>query len=191
MARPGANRLAREVDSGDLMSLNDHCCFPSHPHWRQPANLCLLLPFGYNRFQRRRSIQGLPPKSLKSAANRSKEFQSVMEVVPNLTDSRLEYRAGPHQATVIARWSVDPADAKAFDVLVVLIENRERVIAKEELMELVWPDQFVEEANLTVQVSALRRALGEKKDERRFIVTVPGRRLPVRRRCAKRRCQTR
>src|SRR5688572_33045003 len=68
-----------------------------------------------------------------------------------------------------------PLNAKAFDLLVVLIENRERVIAKEELMELVWRDQFVEEANLTVQISALRRILGEKKDEHRFIVTVPGR----------------
>lgn len=68
-----------------------------------------------------------------------------------------------------------PLNAKAFDLLVVLIENRERVIAKEELMELVWRDQLVEEANLTVQVSALRKALGEKKDEHRFIVTVPGR----------------
>ena len=64
---------------------------------------------------------------------------------------------------------------KAFDLLVVLLENRDRVIAKEELMELVWRDQFVEEANLTVQISALRKALGEKKDEHRFIVTVPGR----------------
>lgn len=58
-----------------------------------------------------------------------------------------------------------PLNAKAFDLLVVLIENRGRVIAKDELMELVWPEQFVEEANLTVQVSALRKALREKKDE--------------------------
>lgn len=68
-----------------------------------------------------------------------------------------------------------PLHAKAFDLLVVLIENRARVIAKEELMELVWRDQYVEEANLTVQISVLRKALGEKKDEHRFIVTVPGR----------------
>ncbi len=72
-----------------------------------------------------------------------------------------------------ARRSV-PLNAKAFDLLVVLIENRERVIAKEELMELVWRDQFVEEANLAVQISTLRKALGEKKGEHRYIVTVPG-----------------
>ena len=68
-----------------------------------------------------------------------------------------------------------PLHGKAFDLLVVLLENRERVIAREELMELVWRDQFVEEANLTVQISALRKTLGEKKEEHRFIVTVSGR----------------
>lgn len=68
-----------------------------------------------------------------------------------------------------------PLNAKALDLLVVLIENRGRILAKDELMELVWPNQYVEEANLTVQISALRKALGEKKDEHRFIVTVPGR----------------
>ena len=68
-----------------------------------------------------------------------------------------------------------PLNAKAFDLLLVLIENREQVISKEELMELVWREQFVEEANLTVQISALRKALGEKKDDHRFILTMPGR----------------
>jgi DNA-binding winged helix-turn-helix (wHTH) protein len=61
-----------------------------------------------------------------------------------------------------------PLNAKSFDLLVVLIENRGRVIAKEELMELVWRDQFVEESNLTVQISGLRKVLGEKKAEHRF-----------------------
>jgi len=68
-----------------------------------------------------------------------------------------------------------PLNAKAFDLLVALLENRERVIAKEELIELVWQGQFVEEANLAVQISTLRKILGEKKGEHRFIVTVPGR----------------
>ena len=65
--------------------------------------------------------------------------------------------------------------AKAFDLLVVLVESGGRVLGKDELMELIWRDQFVEEANLAVQISTLRKALGEHKDEHRFIVTVPGR----------------
>jgi DNA-binding winged helix-turn-helix (wHTH) protein/TolB-like protein/tetratricopeptide (TPR) repeat protein len=64
--------------------------------------------------------------------------------------------------------------AKAFDMLVVLIENGGRLIGKDEFFSRVWPDQIVEESNLTVQVSAIRKALGEQRDNRRYIVTVPG-----------------
>src|SRR5215471_6672979 len=61
---------------------------------------------------------------------------------------------------------------KAFDVLLVLVQNGMRLTAKEELMSKVWPDSFVEEANLTVTVSALRKALGETTDGKRYIETV-------------------
>ena len=64
---------------------------------------------------------------------------------------------------------------KAFDMLLVLVENRGRLLEKEVLMNEVWPDSFVEEANLTVNISALRRALGESPNEHRYIVTIPGR----------------
>jgi DNA-binding winged helix-turn-helix (wHTH) protein/TolB-like protein/Flp pilus assembly protein TadD len=64
--------------------------------------------------------------------------------------------------------------AKAFDMLVVLIENGGRLIGKDEFFSRVWPDQIVEESNLTVQVSAIRKALGEHRDNPRYIVTVPG-----------------
>jgi DNA-binding winged helix-turn-helix (wHTH) protein/TolB-like protein/Flp pilus assembly protein TadD len=64
--------------------------------------------------------------------------------------------------------------AKAFDTLVVLVENGGRLVGKDELFTRVWPDQIVEESNLAVHVSAIRKALGEKKDNSRYIVTVPG-----------------
>jgi len=64
--------------------------------------------------------------------------------------------------------------AKAFDVLVVLIENGGRLIGKDELFSRVWPDLIVEESNLTVQVSAIRRALGDNRDNPHYIITVPG-----------------
>ncbi len=63
---------------------------------------------------------------------------------------------------------------KAFDLLLALIENRGQVVRKEELLETVWANQFVEENNLTVHISALRKIFGEKKGEHQFIVTVPG-----------------
>jgi serine/threonine-protein kinase len=64
--------------------------------------------------------------------------------------------------------------AKAFDMLVVLIENGGRLVDKDELFRRVWPDQIVEESNLTVQVSAIRKALGERRERPAYIVTVPG-----------------
>ncbi|HYJ85742.1 MAG TPA: tetratricopeptide repeat protein [Pyrinomonadaceae bacterium] len=64
--------------------------------------------------------------------------------------------------------------AKAFDMLVVLIENGGRLVGKDDLFSRVWPDQIVEESNLTVQVSAIRKALGERKENPHYITTVPG-----------------
>ncbi|MDQ3747508.1 MAG: transcriptional regulator, partial [Acidobacteriota bacterium] len=65
-------------------------------------------------------------------------------------------------------------NAKAFDVLVFLAENAGRILSKEEIMNAVWENQFVEEANLAVQISALRKALGERTDEPRLLATIPG-----------------
>ncbi len=65
--------------------------------------------------------------------------------------------------------------AKAFDTLLALIENRDRVVEKDELIKKVWPDTFVEEINLTVNISALRKALGESPTDHRYIVTAPRR----------------
>jgi Tol biopolymer transport system component/DNA-binding winged helix-turn-helix (wHTH) protein len=64
---------------------------------------------------------------------------------------------------------------KAFDILLVLIQNHGRVIGKDELMRLVWPETTVEENNLTRNISSLRKALDERPTEHRYIVTVPGR----------------
>ncbi|HEY7544821.1 MAG TPA: winged helix-turn-helix domain-containing protein, partial [Blastocatellia bacterium] len=65
--------------------------------------------------------------------------------------------------------------SKAFDLLVVLVENRGRLVEKETLYQRVWTDQIVEESNLTVQMSAIRKALGERKENPRYIATVSGR----------------
>ena len=60
--------------------------------------------------------------------------------------------------------------ARAFDVLLALIERRDRVVGKNELFELVWPGVLVEENNLQVHISALRKLLGPQA-----IATIPGR----------------
>jgi DNA-binding winged helix-turn-helix (wHTH) protein/Tol biopolymer transport system component len=64
---------------------------------------------------------------------------------------------------------------KAFDLLIYLVERHGRLITKTELLRAVWPDTFVEEANLTYTVSAVRRALGDSQDGERYIQTVPTR----------------
>ena len=64
---------------------------------------------------------------------------------------------------------------KVFDILLELVQNGGRVVEKKELMEKVWPDSFVEEANLTQHISTLRKKLAQHSERDRYILTVPGR----------------
>ena len=68
-----------------------------------------------------------------------------------------------------------PLTPKSFDTLLVLVQNRDRVLDKSEVMRLVWPDTVVEEANLAQHVFTLRKTLGDSPDGARFIATVPKR----------------
>jgi DNA-binding winged helix-turn-helix (wHTH) protein/tetratricopeptide (TPR) repeat protein len=65
--------------------------------------------------------------------------------------------------------------AKTFELLLSLIRHRHETTLKEVLLQEVWPGTFVEESNLTQHISMLRKALGEAPQDRRYIVTVPGR----------------
>ncbi|HUG43740.1 MAG TPA: FlgO family outer membrane protein [Acidobacteriota bacterium] len=62
---------------------------------------------------------------------------------------------------------------KVFDTLLALVESPERVVAKEELMKLLWPTTFVEEANITQNISVLRRLLKDSPSKPGFIETIP------------------
>lgn len=64
---------------------------------------------------------------------------------------------------------------KTFDLLLLLVEHRDRVLSKEELMQSLWPGQFVEESNLTQHIFLLRKALSRHESGTRIIETVPGR----------------
>jgi eukaryotic-like serine/threonine-protein kinase len=63
---------------------------------------------------------------------------------------------------------------KVFDTLVYLVRNHGRLLTKDELLKEVWPDTFVEEVNLAVNISTLRKVLGEGPQEGRYIATVSG-----------------
>jgi DNA-binding winged helix-turn-helix (wHTH) protein len=64
---------------------------------------------------------------------------------------------------------------KVFDTLLHLVEHAGESFSKEALMQAVWPDTIVEENNLNQNISTLRRLLGEKRGENRYIATIPGR----------------
>ena len=90
------------------------------------------------------------------------------------------YEFGPFRVDALRRLLLREGNpvrlpAKAFEILLVLLEEKGRLVEKDELMRRVWPDAVVEENNLTVNMSALRRSLTESPGEHRYVVTVPGR----------------
>lgn len=95
-------------------------------------------------------------------------------------DSQVIYEFGPYRfdgakRLLLRDGEVVPLTPKCFEILLVLLENSGQIVGKEDLMKRVWPDSFVEDGNLTFNISVLRKALGKKANEHRFIVTVPGR----------------
>src|SRR2546423_9187830 len=64
---------------------------------------------------------------------------------------------------------------KALETLVALVEHSGRVVKREQLIEIVWPDTVVEENNLSVNISLLRKALGDREDGDQYIETLPRR----------------
>ncbi len=80
------------------------------------------------------------------------------------------FRLDPVRRVLHADGAAARIGARAIDVLLVLIQRRDRIVSKDELLDLVWPGLVVEENNLQVQVSALRKLLGPQT-----IATIPGR----------------
>lgn len=87
-----------------------------------------------------------------------------------------DFRVDPGRRLLLGRNGRPlPLTPKAFDTLLYLVQNADAVLGKETLLSAIWVDTAVEENNLTQCISALRRVLGEKRAEHRYIVTVPGR----------------
>ena len=85
------------------------------------------------------------------------------------------FRVNPAERLLLREGQPVPLKAKVFDVLLVLIRRSGHLVEKSEIMTAIWPDSFVEESNLTVSVSLLRKALGDDGDEHKYIQTVSGR----------------
>ena len=85
------------------------------------------------------------------------------------------FRVDPGRETLLKAGVAVPLTPKTFQILLVLVRHGKEIVTKDDLMKTVWPDTFVEEANLSRNIFMLRKALGETAQDHRYIVTVPGR----------------
>lgn len=97
--------------------------------------------------------------------------------MPVNTENNQFYSFGPFQLNVRERLLLRdgirvPLQPKAFDILVMLVSNAGRLITKDELMHVVWGDLAVEEGNLPLNISLLRKALNDRADDPLYIGTV-------------------
>src|SRR5215471_10817970 len=98
--------------------------------------------------------------------------------IPNETKSIYEFgefRLDPAAKTLTRSGEAVALTPKVFDTLQLLVEHAGRLLEKDELMERLWQDRFVEESNLTFNIKMLRRALHDDAQHPQFIETVPRR----------------
>ncbi len=85
-----------------------------------------------------------------------------------------EFQLDAARRVLLRRGEAVAITPKVYEVLFALVETAGQSLSKDELLRRVWPDTVVEESNLTVSVSALRKVLGEGRGEHQFIATLPG-----------------
>ncbi len=85
------------------------------------------------------------------------------------------FRVDPVRRLLLRDGEPLPVTPKALSILLILLERAGEVVEKSELIERIWQGAFVTEANLTQNVFSLRKCLGERANDNRYIVTVPGR----------------
>jgi DNA-binding winged helix-turn-helix (wHTH) protein len=85
------------------------------------------------------------------------------------------FRLMPARQQLLRDGTHVPLGSRALDILTVLVRRSGEAITKHDLIAAVWPDTFVDESNLKVNVCHLRRALGDTQKQPKYIATVPGR----------------
>ena len=141
-----------------------------------------LAPFSDSAFDERRDVQ------------RSDTDQPLFKKGSNHADAATSeilfgpFRLLPAQFLLMEGDKPVPLGSRALELLIVLLGRPGELVSKQELMARVWPNTFVEPANLTVHISALRRTLRDGRDGNRFIINIPGRGycfvMPIRQRRA-------
>ena len=157
--------------------------FPNHPAMREtttdgsgsttPADRLQLAaapalqPFNSDSsFAVRRRVQG-PNTDRPKADRRAGATTREISFGP--------FRLLPAQFLLLEGDEAMPLGSRAMHILMVLLERPGELVTRQELMARVWPNVFVEPANLSVHISALRRALRDGRDGNQFIINIPGR----------------
>src|SRR6266496_3249506 len=83
-----------------------------------------------------------------------------------------EFTLDADQGVLLREGKPLPLTPKVFDTLLILVENSGRLVMKDELMNQLWPDTFVEEANLAFNIQQLRKALGDDARHPNYIETL-------------------
>ena len=131
------------------------------------ADAPVLVPFhSDSRLTRARGVQSPDTDQLKPSKPAGATTREV---------SFGPFRLLPAQFLLLEGDKPVPLGSRALEILIVLLERPGQLVRKQELMARVWPNLFVEPANLTVHISALRRALRDGRDGNRFIINIPGR----------------
>src|SRR5262245_4258273 len=84
------------------------------------------------------------------------------------------FRLDPVRRRLLRKGKQVPLTPKAFDTLLELVRQRGKTIEKDDLMREDWPDAVVEDNKLNQNISALRRSLGDSRQESQYIATIPG-----------------
>ena len=101
------------------------------------------------------------------SASESQRLKELYEFGP--------FRVDPEKEILLRAGQPVPLTPKTFQILLVLVRHHKEVVTKDDLLKSVWPDTFVEEANLSRNIFMLRKALGESPQDHQYILTVPGR----------------
>src|SRR5271165_2235179 len=110
-----------------------------------------------------------------------------LRIPGSVLSTRVKHGMGPKVVYEFGSFRVDPEKGvllrddkpvsitpKTFETLLILVRHSREVVSKDDLMKELWPDAFVEEANLSQNIFMLRKALGDTPEDRRYIVTLPG-----------------
>ena len=84
------------------------------------------------------------------------------------------FRVDPEKQVLLRENQPVAITPKTFETLLILVRHSREAVSKDDVMKELWPDSFVEEANLSQNIFMLRKALGESPEDRRYIVTLPG-----------------